>query len=710
MLFTDEARSVNMSTGSVYRGLKEFNSFGVWGVRAGQTGSLDTSYPANIWQTGQWACYDQAGSFINCAGTGQDGDIQAGVAWPTTRFTDNGNETVTDNLTGLIWAKDADLPEAVMSFANALAYIQGMNDGIYPNFGYVNWRLPNRKELLSLVDFSQNNPVLPAGFPFQNVQTDFYWSSTVSSSTPDAAWTISMEEGFMLSYYFSGEYRVWPVMGGSFACAISAAPNAMLESNQTDAELGTSVSYAGDVNGDGYDDVIVGAPLYNNGAAFIYLGGASGISTDAPTFLESDYLGYSVSGAGDVNGDGYDDVIVGAPRYENAEAREGAAFIYHGSVSGISTVPAVILESNQAGAMLGSSVSGAGDVNGDGFDDVIVGASLYSNGELFEGAAYVYLGSVSGISTIPAVILESNQAGAMLGSSVSGAGDVNDDGWDDVIVGAPQYDDTETDEGVAFVYHGSVSGISAPPDAILGSNQAGAMLGRSVSGAGDVNNDGFDDIITGAYDYTAPSGGQAYVYHGSASGVLTIPSVTIESKISYRRIANSVSGAGDVNGDGFDDILIGAKDYLDSTHIGVAFVYLGGASGISDYPGAKVQSDQSAEFGISVSGAGDVNDDGFADVIVGARNYDNGEMDEGATFIYHGNGCNLIDGLQCEGDFDSDGDVDGSDLAVFAADFGRTDCASPPPFEGDFDSDDDVDGSDLATFAADFGRTDCPNI
>ena len=158
-------------------------------------------------------------------------------------------------------------------------------------------------------------------------------------------------------------------------------------------------------------------------------------------------MGYSVAGAGDVNNDGFDDVIVGAPLYDSGQTDEGAAFIFLGTASGIASAGAFAantrLESNQSGAELGVSVAGAGDVNHDGYADVIVGALYYDSGQTNEGAAFVFLGGPSGIAngnpTTAATTLQSDQANATFGYSVASAGDVNDDGFSDVIVGAPDY-------------------------------------------------------------------------------------------------------------------------------------------------------------------------------------------------------------------------------------------------------------------------------
>ena len=219
-------------------------------------------------------------------------------------------------------------------------------------------------------------------------------------------------------------------------------------------------------------------------------------------------------------------MIVGAWFYDNGETDEGRAFVYHGSSTGLSTGSADwTAEGDQANAIFGRAVGTAGDVNGDGYSDVIVGARRYDNGETDEGRAFVYHGSATGLSATADWTAESDQEGARFGNSVGTAGDLNGDGYADVIVGASGYDNGQTDEGRAFVYHGSATGLSPTADWTAESEQAGASFGQSVGTAGDVNGDGFSDVIVGApfYDGGEIDEGRAFVYQGSAPATEPIP-------------------------------------------------------------------------------------------------------------------------------------------------------------------------------------------
>jgi len=436
------------------------------------------------------------------------------------------------------------------------------------------------------------------------------------------------------------------------ALILSQIENWSAESNQSSAHFGWNVSSAGDVNGDGYGDVIIGARYYDNGQsdegrAYVYLGSSGGMSTipswTAEPDLSSSDFGTSVSTAGDVNGDGYSDVIVGAPYLDNGQNNEGRVYVYLGSGSGLSPTPAWTVESNQASAIFGISVSTAGDVNGDGFSDVIIGASLYDNGQTNEGSAFVYYGSPTGLSLIADWTAENNQASSEFGFSVSTAGDVNGDGYSDVIIGSRYFDNGQNDEGRTYVYYGSVMGLSLTENWTAESNQSGADFGYSVSAAGDVNGDGYGDVIVGARDYDNGqiNEGRSYVYYGSLSGLSLTENWTAESNQASSRFGFSVSSAGDVNGDGYSDVIIGAL-YFDNVQNdeGRAFVYYGSISGLSLTENCTVESNQAgAQFGISVASAGDVNGDGFSDVIVGAPFFDNGQSDEGKAFVYYGNGA-----------------------------------------------------------------------
>jgi FG-GAP repeat protein/VCBS repeat protein len=443
----------------------------------------------------------------------------------------------------------------------------------------------------------------------------------------------------------AGEGLAFAYHGG--ATGLNGAEAWTAEANQAHAHFGFSVASAGDVNADGFGDLLAGAPFHQNGQGYEgqatlfpgFIGGLHAATWTAESDQDTALFAYSVASAGDVNGDGYGDVIVGAYLFDETEIDEGRAYLYLGCATGLAATPAWTAHGGQEDARFGYSVAGAGDVNGDGYADVIIGAHRYDHGSVDEGEALVYYGSPSGLGASPGWTAEGNQGGADFGSSVAGAGDVNHDGFDDVIIGARTYDHGENNEGCAFVYLGSASGLAATPVWMGESNQAEARFGFSVASAGDVNGDAFDDVIIGAYVYENGESqeGAAYVYLGSATGPRAIPAWTAESDQVDAFFGCSVAGVGDVNGDGYDDVLVGAYAWDgDETDEGAAFLYKGSHYGLSHNPAWTAEGDQAyAWFGYAVGPAGDINRDGFADVVVGAHKYNNPSDNEGRAYVYY---------------------------------------------------------------------------
>ncbi|MCB9374242.1 MAG: FG-GAP repeat protein, partial [Microthrixaceae bacterium] len=430
--------------------------------------------------------------------------------------------------------------------------------------------------------------------------------------------------------------------GRGDGCQVLLGPVWTAESTIGESIWFGSAKSAGDVNGDGYDDVLVTMPSYSNGqpaegVALLYLGSSTGLSSVPSWRVETNqaFAPISASPAGDVNGDGYDDVVLGQPDYHRGEWMEGKVSLYLGSAAGLSAVPSWDLESNLVNARLGWSAS-AGDVNGDGYDDVVMGATGYDNGR---GAALLYLGSATGLAATAAWTATSNQVNAHFGS-VQPAGDVNGDGYDDVVVGAIGYQNGQTEEGALFLYLGSAAGLSVAPAWTVESDQENAWMGFGTA-AGDVNGDGYGDLVVGvpSYDHGEDDEGVAMVYLGSASGLSSVPAWAVESNLAGANYGMSVASAGDVNGDGYDDVVVGSPTYLTvpgyfTDYYGAAFVYLGSATGLSVDPAWSVVSGEDLDdFGFSVASAGDVNGDGASDVVIGAPYADAG----GTALLYLGN-------------------------------------------------------------------------
>lgn len=439
---------------------------------------------------------------------------------------------------------------------------------------------------------------------------------------------------------------LWP-MHVSAAPRMSTTPVAQILGDQSLSGFGEASVTAGDVNNDGFSDLIVGASTYangqiNEGQVRFYFGSANGIATTAAVIWESDdasaLFGRSVTCLGDVTGDGTDDIAFGAPNYGASD--DGAVFFYKGSVSGPSPgANRTILGDTNSGG-LGGSISDAGDVNNDGFQDLLVGGSLFANGQANEGRALVYLAAGGTMSTEPVWEVEGNSVGARFGSTVAGAGDVNGDGFDDVLVGAFRFTNGESSEGKAFLYLSSASGIATTPAWQLEGNQASANLSISLAGAGDVNGDGFSDFLVGAsgYDNGNTNEGRVYLFLGSSGTISTTPARTYEGNEDNARFGASVGTAGDVNGDGFADFVIGATGAAaGGVARGKVQLYLGSGSSPPSSPTFTYNGTQdSGAFGAQAITAGDVNGDGFSDLVISATSHDGNVTDGGAVFLYYG--------------------------------------------------------------------------
>jgi hypothetical protein len=455
---------------------------------------------------------------------------------------------------------------------------------------------------------------------------------------------------------------------------------------------GLSVSSAGDVNGDGFDDLIVGASradpsgVSNAGESYVVFGKSGGFASSI--VLSSlngsdgfrldgidpgDYSGFSVSSAGDVNGDGFDDLIIGAQNADpGGNNNAGESYVLFGksagfasaiSLSGLNGTSGFRIDGIDAYDVSGFSVSSAGDVNGDGFDDLVIGARYADpGGNSGAGESYVLFGKSTGFASAISLSslngsngfrIDGINVGDFSGFSVSSAGDVNGDGFDDLVIGARYADPGGNNSaGQSYVLFGNSTGFSSviPLNSLNGSNgfrldgiDANDFSGFSVSSAGDINGDGFDEMIVGAFG-ADPDGssyaGESYVLFGKSTGFASAISLSslngsngfrLDGIDAYDASGFSVSSAGDVNGDGFDDLVIGAAQASPggNSSAGESYVLFGKSTGfasaislgsLNGTNGFRIEGINSGDIsGSSVSNAGDVNGDGFDDLIIGAR-------------------------------------------------------------------------------------------
>lgn len=412
--------------------------------------------------------------------------------------------------------------------------------------------------------------------------------------------------------------------------------------------------------------------------------------------------GWSVAGAGDVDGDTRPDFLVSAIQNSDGAFVGGAVYLMRGasvsSSGSLATADARFLGEN-ANDYLGRAIAGAGDVNADGLDDILIGAAYYDSSE--SGRTYLFLGQDASdplqgdisVTTADAWFLGEGY-GDYAGDAVAGVGDVNGDGFDDLLIGANRVSTGGTNAGAAYLLIGPKTGeldLSAADAKLIGEN-ASHYAGSDVSGAGDVDGDGLADMLVSARgaDIDSTDSGAIYLIYGRdgadpLSGDIDLSLADARLYGGTSDQVRVVANAGDADGDGLDDLLVGTtyEDYGGS-NTGAAFLVLaGGAMGplIGDRPlydaDAIFTGENTDDYvGFSVS-AGDVNADGTPDVVLGAYGLDSVGTDAGATYVIYGPRSGTL----------ALGDADAALLGVAERDYAGYDVDIIGDINGDFRED-----------------------
>ncbi len=431
--------------------------------------------------------------------------------------------------------------------------------------------------------------------------------------------------------------------------------------------FGFKTKWAGDIDGDGFDDIIVSEPLarlgfVNEGRVSVFLSpnGTPNAVADRSWVggEENAFLGQGISPAGDVDQDGFADIVVGASAAQLNVDNEGVAYLFRGSATGPGLAAAWSFGSGQGGSSFGSSID-RGDFNCDGRTDLVIGAPLFAvGGSSLAGKVWVFYADGSANFYDPSPFeIEGAISSGRLGSTVTGVGNTNGDtdaGYDceDLVIASTNVNNGATTAAGRFDYYpGNAAGLANSTASELGT-QTNLFFGSAVTALGDVNSDGLDDFALGSQRWDDAAGidqGRARVYLGNATtGFDSTPQRVLLGGAADDRFGFAVTG-GDFNGDGAGDLAVAAPldDIIARQNEGTVGVWAGEASGIEATAAwATTGPESNSRFGFSINGGGDVDNDGFDDLLVGAPLVDaNGVVNAGQVFVFRGGQTCRIGGV-----------------------------------------------------------------